>query len=764
MMQPATRNTLVLALVLATGSSAHAADPKAGERLYKQHCARCHGPAGEGTKKHQTPLVGDKPLAELAKVIDKTMPEDDPDKLDAAQSADVAAYISDAFYSPTAQARNKPARIELSRLTVGQYRNAVADLVGSFRSPSPKWDETRGLRGEYYNARGFQQNKRLIVRTDPGVKFDFGTRGPDDKFEPHQFCVRWEGSVLAPETGTYEFVVRTEHATRLWVNDRRTPLVDAWVKSGSDTEFRGSVMLLGGRTYQLVLEFSKAKQGVDDSKKGKTPPPKPASIALLWKPPHGTTEVIPAGHLSLPRPPEVFVVTTPFPPDDRSLGWERGTTVSKEWDAATTDAALETAGYVVRHLNELAGTTDTDKERGTKLRAFCRRFAERAFRGPLTDEQKQVIDHQFEAGGEPEVAVKRAVLLTLMSPRFLFREVGGAPPAFDVASRLAFALWDAPPDDELLKAAAAGKLATREQVAAQAERMLADPRARAKVRAFLLSWLKLDQPHDLIKNLKRFPGFTPAAAADLRASLELFLDDATWAGDSDFRKLLLSDEVFLNGRLAKLYGADLPADADFRKVKLDAGKRAGVLTHPYVLSSFAYMTESSPIHRGVFVARGVLGVALRPPQDAFSPFAAELHPTLTTRERVALQTKPAACASCHRVINPLGFTLEHFDAIGRYRETDNGKPVDSTGVYKTKAGAEAKFAGAPELAKFLAGSGEVHAAFAEKLFHHLVKQPVRAYGPHKLDELRNGFVNDGYSVRKLVVATAVTAALPPKTE
>lgn len=750
------------AVVAAPGASA--ADPKAGEKLYRQHCARCHGMAGEGTKKHPEPLAGDKPLAELAKVIDRTMPEDDPDKLDAAQSADVAAFIYDAFYSPSAQARNKPARVELARLTVTQYRNAVADLIGGFRPAPPKWDDTRGLRGEYFNSRGFQGNRRVIGRTDPEVKFDFGTAAPGEKFEtPHQFSIRWEGSVLAPQTGTYEFVVRTDHAARLWVNDRRTPLIDAWVKSGNDAEYRGSVPLLAGRTYQIVLEFSKAKQGVDDSKKKPNPPSKPASVALLWKPPHGTTEVIPTRYLSLPRPAEVFVVTTPFPPDDRSMGWERGTTISKEWEAAATAAALETAGYVAARLPELAGVGDTASDRGPKLREFCRKFAERAFRRPLTgDEIRVFIDRQFESAADPETAAKRVVVFVLMSPRFLYREVGDGPEAYNVASRLSFALWDSIPDDELLKAAAAGKLSAPEQVAAQAERMLADPRARAKVRAFLLGWLKVDQPPDLAKDIQRFPRFDPGAAADLRASLELFLDDVVWGPDSDFRKLLLADYVYLNPRLAELYGSALPPRPGFQPVRLDPGRRAGVLTHPYLLSAFAYTADSSPIHRGVFIARGILGVTLRPPPDAFAPLSASLHPTLTTRERVALQTKPAACIGCHGVINPLGYTLEHFDAIGRYRDKDNGKPVNATGSYRTRTGTTATFDGATELARFLAESPDVHAAFAEKLFHHLVKQPVRAYGPQKLDELRKGFVKDGYSVRKLVVAIAVTGALPPK--
>jgi hypothetical protein len=156
------------------------------------------------------------------------------------------------------------------------------------------------------------------------------------------------------------------------------------------------------------------------------------------------------------------VATAPFPPDDRSLGWERATTISKDWDQATTDAALDTAAYVSApaRLNELAGTGEGAADRDAKVRSFCLRFTERAFRRPLTDEQKKLfIDRQFEAVKEPEMAVKRVVLLALKSPRFLYREVAGGPDHYDVACRLAFALWDAPPDAELLKAAAEGKLA-----------------------------------------------------------------------------------------------------------------------------------------------------------------------------------------------------------------------------------------------------------------------------------------------------------------
>jgi hypothetical protein len=770
---PLTPAKLGAALVaLATFAPLAPGQERTGEQIYKQMCARCHGPKGEGAKNYPQPLTGDKSVAQLAGLIDRTMPEGEPEKLDAEGSKKVAAFMFDAFYSPTAQAKLNPPRIELSRLTVKQYRNSIADVIGGFRT-QPKAESRQGLRGEYYNARNFRRSASLIDRIDPEVNFDFGKEGPKtegkDKFDPHQFSIRWEGSVWAPDTGVYEFVVRTDHAFRLWVNDNGKALIDKYVKSGSDTEFRASIFLLAGRAYPIRLEFLKAKQGVDDTKKNPNPPVKPAFVSLNWKRPDRAVEVIPARHLTPAKFPEVAVVDVPFPPDDRSLGWERGTNVSKEWDAATTEGALQAAAYVSAKLPELAGVQPDAPDRVEKLKAFCRTFAERAFRRPLTEPETALfIDRQFEAaGGDTEMAVKRVVLLVLKSPRFLYPDPGGSPEPYAVASRLAYALWDAPPDRELLDAAAADKLGTRDEVARQAERMLSDPRAKAKVREFLITWLKLDQVKELAKDAKRFPGFDDALASDLRTSLELFLDEVVWSEKSDFRQLLLADETYLNGRLSEFYGVDFPADSPFRKVTWETNRRAGILTHPYVLASLAYMAESSPIHRGVFVGRGLLGINIKPPREAFTPLAPDLHPNLTTRERVSLQTKPAECASCHTIMNPLGFTLENFDAVGRFRDKERDKPIDATGSYETRAGTVAKFAGAKELAKFLAGSDETHAAFVQQAFHHFVKQPVRAYGLAKPEELRKTFAESGFNMRKLVVELAVTSATarrdsPPK--
>ncbi len=734
-----------------------------GEQIYRQQCASCHGKAGEGSDDYPHPLIGDKSVEQLVRLIAKTMPKESRQKCTGENAQKVAAYVYDSFYSRIAQARNKPPRLELSRLTVCQYRNAIADLIGSFRTPG-RWDEKRGLHGEYFKGRNYRGSERLIDRIDPTVRFDFGESSPNpSKFDAAGFSIRWEGSVLAPESGEYEFIVRTEHATRLWVNDTRKPLIDAFVKSGSDTEYRGSLFLLGGRAYPLRLEFSKAKQGVDDSKKNKPKKAVKASIALEWKRPNRVAEVIPQRNLTPNRFPTLFVSTTPFPADDRSIGYERGTSVSKAWEQATTEAAIEAAGYVLANLAELSGVRDSASDRRERLQDFCVRFAERAFRRPLTAEQKKLyVLHHFEGGKDVATAVKRVVLLVLKSPRFLYQELGDGPEAYDVASRISFGLWDSQPDQELLTAAAAGKLETQEQVIAQAQRMVTDLRTRTKLRQFFLQWLKVEPVPDLTRDLKQFPGFDQAVASDLRISLELSLEDILWSEASDFRQLLLADSLFLNGRLARFYGAELPADADFQKVTLKQGERAGVLTHPYLMATFAYTSTTSPIHRGVFLARSVLGQSLRPPPDAFAPLSPDLHPKLTTRERVMLQTSPQSCQTCHGMINSLGFTLEHFDAVGRFRDKEKGKPIDATGTYLTKAGEVKKFAGVKDLAKFLAGSEETQDAFVEQVFHHLIKQPARAFGPRKLAELRQSFVANQYNVRKLLVEIIAETALEPR--
>ncbi len=744
----------LLALGLFAGiCAAGRAEEHPGRAVYVAHCASCHGDKGQGVEQsYPQPLVGDLSVKELTAYITATMPEGAPEKCQGADAEKVAEYIHHEFYSVFAQVRNRPPQIDLSRLTVRQYRNCLTDLAASF-SWQGNWDDKRGLQARYYTTRRRTKENLKIERQDATVDFQFGEVGPGAEIDPEEFSIEWRGGVLAPETGWYDIVFESENAGQLWLNDMRLPLIDARVKSGDQTEYRESLFLLGGRVYPLRLEFSKAKTE------------KTASARLKWKRPHGTDETIPARLLSPNNFNYSLLVQRDFPPDDKSVGYERGVSVSKEWNDATTYAAIEFADKMMERIDEYAKLPKPGdqqaEQRAEKLREFCYEFAGRAMRRPLSGEQRALfVDRQFAATQDPFMATKRVMLLTLKSPRFLFP--GSASEQFDdyrAAEWLALALWDSLPDELLLRAARDGQLSNQEQIAAQARRMVQHPRARAKMQGFFQQWLQLDHFHELSKSSRSFPEFDKNLAADLRTSLELFIDDVVWSPDSDYRRLLLSEEAFLNGRLARFYGVDLPENADFQKVNFDPENRAGLVSHPFLLAGLAYEEASSPIHRGVFLARSLLGRFLKPPPIAIAPTPVDLLPGLTTRERVVQQTAETMCAACHGMINPLGFSLENFDAAGRFRAQDQGKTVDASGIYLDRNGSEHRFTGARQLALFLVGNPEAHAAFTEQLFQYLTKQPVQAFGPETHAKLQESFVKNNFHMRDLFAEIATQSTL-----
>jgi hypothetical protein len=734
--------------------------PPDGATVYKQKCASCHGDKAQGGAGYPKPLVGSRSIPELTSFIKQSMPPG-PKKCPPAEAELVASYLYNNFYSPLAQEKNRPARVTLARLTVKQFRNAVADLIGGYHATIPA-DAQNGLRAEYFKSRNYDSKQKVIERIDSNINFNYGSGAPTaGDYDPRFFSILWQGSILAPDTGEYEFVVKSDHGTRFFLNNTQVPLIDGMIRSGNQTEFSATIYLIGGRAYPMRLDFIKANQGVDDTDKQKGKPASPASISLLWRRPKLAIEPIPNRFLFNKSNLPTFVVQTPFPPDDRSIGYERGNSVSKGWDEATTSAAIETANFVTSNLARISGVPDNNAQRAEKLTNFCRQFLQRAFRSPISPAIEQTyIKKQFELAKSPEAAVKRVIILGLKSPRFLYRETGNSKrDAYYIASQLAFSLWDSLPDPELLRLAESGGLETPEQVLQQAERMANSPRAWTKLQSFLMAWLKVDEVPDIVKSAKLYPGFDGDTGRDLRSSFELFLESTAWSQNSDYRELMLSPTVFLNGRLAKTYGVSLPVDAPFQSVQLNPEKRSGLLTQPYLLSKFAYLETSSPIHRGVIIVRSMLGRTLQPPPSAFAPTSPSLHPEWTTRERIAAQTKPDACNSCHGIINPLGFTLEGFDAIGRWRDSESGKPIDTSGSYLARSGKLAKFSSANDLGKYIVESDEGQSAFVEKLFQHMVKQPVLAYGPRMLPGLVQTFGENRYSIRKLMVQVAVQSAM-----
>lgn len=736
------------------------AAPRAGEVVYRQDCMSCHGPVGQGVAgKADEPLVGEKSVASLAKYIAREMPENDPGSLSPADAQAAAEYVHAAFYSAEARARNHPPRIELAHLTVRQYRETIADLLGALRGATAT-TESGGLAGVYRerperDPKTPDRNRPEATfkqQVDPVIDFDFGDKAPEKGTYAAQFSINWTGSILVPDTGEYEFRITSPNGVRLYVNppdggNEKNALIDLWVSSAMTRTASAPAFLLGGRSHPVKIEFFKYKD-------------KTAALKLEWRPPGGAWAVIPRDNLSPARSSHVHVVSVPLPPDDGSIGYERGSSVSREWTEAVAKGALQVSAMIGPNLFALAGTKADAPDRAAKLQAFSLRFAQLAYRRPLTDEQKADLAAIYAAGVAPEVAAKRAFIFTLSNPAFLYPGIGPQDD-YAVASRLALTLWDSVPDAPLLQAAAAGQLKSEEQVRTQARRMMKDARAKAKLRDFLHDWLHVEEGAEIAKDQKEYPGFDQGVVMDLRTSLDLFAESIVWSEQSDYRQLLLGDTILMNERLAKFYGQKVAPGAGFQPVKMDADQRAGVLTHPYVLATFSYTKSTSPIHRGVFLTRNILGRMLKPPPMAIAFMDDKFDPSFTMREKVTELTSKPACMSCHVTINPLGFSFERFDAVGRVRATDNKKPVDPVSDYTAADGSVLKLTGARDVGVHAAESQAGQAGFVRNLFHSLVKQPPAAYSPELVGRLTDKFRADNFHVRNLAVEVAVVAALRP---
>ncbi|GAA5130121.1 PA14 domain-containing protein [Luteolibacter yonseiensis] len=737
-----------------------------GPAIYAEHCASCHGKNGEGVEDEvDEPLIGERSLASLSRYIDKRMPEDHPELLDAEQSQRVAEYIYGAFYSPEARARNSPPpKAAFARLTNRQFRESVADLIGSFGETTAPGEGT-GLKGQYFQSDGMNKKARKVMdRQDARISFDFGEGSPADGITADQFSIAWDGSLIAPETGWYEFRIRTPNGARLYLNrdrqagdgnhrddsgaKRQVALIDSWVSSGTDVrESAARVYLLGGRGYAMRFDYFKYQD-----KKG--------MVSLEWKLPRGGWTVVSTPYLSPAGAAHVPVISTTFPADDASEGYERGTGISKDWHEATTAAAIEAANQVTDRLEILANVRMDAEDRVAKLKQWVATFAERAFRRPLTDELRQIyVERPFTGDLTPDQSVKRAVILVLKSPRFLYPEVGGEHDDFTVANRLALGLWDSLPDQTLLDLAKAGQLHTPEQVAAQARRMASDARARAKLGEFFQRWLKLDVESELSKDPAAFPGFDAPLVADLRRSLELFVEGVVWSDKSDYRELIEADYLLFNDRLAEFYGMPVPDGGGFKPVKFDPSERAGVLTHPYLLARLAHPNITSPIHRGVFLSRNVLGGILKPPPEAIAFEDHKFDPKLTMREKVAEMTRNASCMTCHETINPLGFSLENFDPVGRFRTLDGGKPINPASEFPTTEGEILHLAGPRDVAAYAVRSDTARQGFIRQLFQSTIKQNPAVYGYDAVRKLDASFTASGYHVRNLFAEINTVAAL-----
>jgi hypothetical protein len=413
-------------------------------------------------------------------------------------------------------------------------------------------------------------------------------------------------------------------------------------------------------------------------------------------------------------------------------------------------------------------------------RAFITSFGLRAFRRPLTDAEVTSHVSLFAQGPTlyPGVdafaaGVSLVIQAMLQSPHFLYRTELGTPAAgaaqvplsdYEVASKLAFALTNTMPDDSLFAAAAAGQLKDRANVVTQAKRLLDGPRGAVGLENFQAQVFRLGTYDGIVRDPKIFPDFTPNTPAAMRTEVLQFLGFIFKQGRG-VKDIYTTPVGFVNSALAPLYGLTGNFTSDtFTKVDLDPTQRSGLLTQAGFLSSYITGNDPDIIHRGVFIATRLLCVTLPPPSPAATPLI-EPTPEMTNRERVELTTGKGTCGeTCHLMLfNPLGNSFESYDAIGKYRTMDRGKPVNTSDSYVLD-GQRKNFANGVELSHLLAEAKQTHACYAQNMMSYLHGRLVATEDKPSIDYYarlsRAGMVSLRDLALALVTSDAFLSRLP----
>ena len=391
---------------------------------------------------------------------------------------------------------------------------------------------------------------------------------------------------------------------------------------------------------------------------------------------------------------------------------------------------------------------------------FIEAFVSRAYRRPLTQEDREDMKAVFAEGqrlaGDFEGGVRAVVEVALQSPEFLYLvETSGDTTervtertGSETAARLAYFLTGSPPDAELAAVAAKGVLSA-DKLEDQARRLLGSPANRELVRHFYDGMFRLRRGttnDDL--------GYTTQIAALAQEESSRFAEDVTFDGTGTFRALLTEPSTWVNAPLAQFYGLPGVVGADFQKVALDPSKRGGILTQAAFLRAHAKNVHTSPVHRGLAVARDLLCVEIPPPPPDIGPLPLPPDPSpATIRERLTAATQAAACRSCHDDFDQPGFAFEHYDAVGKWQDTDNGRPIDSSGVL-AKTDAAGVFTDAIALLNRIADSDDAKACFVRHWLAQAYRRPAEPSDACAIEQVSQAFAESDGSLLELMVALA----------
>jgi hypothetical protein len=432
--------------------------------------------------------------------------------------------------------------------------------------------------------------------------------------------------------------------------------------------------------------------------------------------------------------------------------------------AATPPPLTGAAGFFAR----LTGSRPLPRTPADQARIVLTEFAERAWRRPVTPAEVDALMGLYQSaaadGGSFASNVKFALQGALVSPYFLFRgELAAAAPApsaasgytlaqpigeIALASRLSYFLWSSTPDEELLGLAEQGRL--RENLDGQVRRMLASPKAHALVTNFAGQWLEIRNLKFVEADKKLFPGFDDDLRAAMQTETETFFE-YIMRQDRSVIDFLDADYTFINERLARHYQIPNVTGDEFRRVSLAGTPRRGVLTQASVLTVTSNPTRTSPVKRGKWVLEDLLGTPPPPPPPEVPPLPIDSHAvTGTMRQQMEQHRVNPVCASCHARMDPIGFGLENFDAVGAWRTRDGDAPVDPSG----KLTSGESFNGAVELITILADKkrDSFIRNLSEKMLTYSLGRGIERYDRPAIDQIMKQTTAGGYRFTGLVLA------------
>lgn len=728
--------------------AARADDPSVHAATLNKYCIVCHNDKMHtgGLSLQAAPLTDVPSNAEVwEKVIRKlrtgSMPPQGMPRPDAATVNGLATFLETSL-DRAAAAKPNPGHASLHRLNRAEYANAIHDLLGldvDSTALLPPDDESSGFDNiadvlrmspslmERYLSASWNISREAVGDMSIAPATTIYRVRPDLSQDQHL-----EGLPLGTRGGTlvhHYFPLDAEYVikVRLWRNtfDLMRGMEDAHQIEISLDGKRVSLITAGGKDDFVKMAQNPGEFGADLDKKltvripVKAGPHAIAAAAILRS--HAEKD-------DLIKP---FLRTTV---DGEDI------TGDPSIDRISVEGPFNASGpgtTPARNKIFLCEPATTQEELPC-ARKILSTLIRHAYRRPLTDSDLETPLSFYQRGrnekGRFDAGIESALQFILASPEFLFRFEGDPkdlPPGavyrlgdVALASRLSFFLWSSPPDDELLTLAAEGKLHDHAVLEQQVRRMLVDRRADALIENFASQWLFLRNLKNFSPDLQTFPDFDDNLREAMGEETRLFFQSII-REDRSAMDLLTANYTFVNERLARHYGIPNVYGDQFRRVTIESPERRGLLGQASILAVTSYPNRTSPVQRGKWVLTNILGIPPTPPPPNVPPLKENANgATLSLRERMEQHRADAVCAGCHKVMDPIGFALENFDAVGHWRDSDDGTRIDPSGVLYNGV----KVDGPIALNKMLADHPDVFVGvLTEKLLTYALGRGVQYY-------------------------------------